>query len=207
MKPLEVEILVAELGRRRGDDQLYHIVYDGTVVDEETLRRSSAARPRRSPPGSSRPWRPAWTSTTALEAAWRPGGSGPDPRRRRPRGRRAREAAGVGRSGGSSGPSSAPSSAPERDPDGPRPAPAWSAPGGGLPAPGASSSKVAVDGVARAGSPERGRGRPAGTSDVDLGRERVRAARTGPRIVAAMPSARSRPTTRWPATEPTTVVR
>ncbi len=34
MKPLEVEILVAELSPS-GDDRLYHIAYDGTVVDEE----------------------------------------------------------------------------------------------------------------------------------------------------------------------------
>jgi proteasome alpha subunit len=45
MKPLEVEILVAEVGipdehgddsdRPHSEDQLYHIQYDGTVVDEE----------------------------------------------------------------------------------------------------------------------------------------------------------------------------
>ncbi len=35
MKPLEVEILVAELGAGPGDHRLYHIAYDGTVVDEE----------------------------------------------------------------------------------------------------------------------------------------------------------------------------
>jgi len=35
MKPLEVEILVAELGPTRADDRLYHIAYDGTVVDQE----------------------------------------------------------------------------------------------------------------------------------------------------------------------------
>jgi proteasome alpha subunit len=35
MKPLEVEILVAEVGPRPGEDQLFHILYDGTVVDEE----------------------------------------------------------------------------------------------------------------------------------------------------------------------------
>jgi proteasome alpha subunit len=34
MKPLEVEILVAELSLT-GDHRLYHIAYDGTVVDEE----------------------------------------------------------------------------------------------------------------------------------------------------------------------------
>ncbi len=35
MKPLEVEILVAELGSGQEDDQLYHISYDGTVTDED----------------------------------------------------------------------------------------------------------------------------------------------------------------------------
>jgi proteasome alpha subunit len=35
MKPLEVEILVAEVGVRQEDDQLFHILYDGTVVDED----------------------------------------------------------------------------------------------------------------------------------------------------------------------------
>jgi proteasome alpha subunit len=35
MKPFEVEILVAEVGARPGEDQLFHILYDGTIVDEE----------------------------------------------------------------------------------------------------------------------------------------------------------------------------
>jgi proteasome alpha subunit len=35
MKPLEVEILVAEVGEEPGEDQLFHILYDGSVVDEE----------------------------------------------------------------------------------------------------------------------------------------------------------------------------
>lgn len=34
MKPMEVEILVAEVGHSAGGDQLFHIQYDGTVVDE-----------------------------------------------------------------------------------------------------------------------------------------------------------------------------
>jgi len=34
MKPLEVEILVAEVGEDPDADQLFHILYDGTVVDE-----------------------------------------------------------------------------------------------------------------------------------------------------------------------------
>ena len=35
MKPLEVEILVAEVGATTADDQLFHILYDGTVMDED----------------------------------------------------------------------------------------------------------------------------------------------------------------------------
>jgi proteasome alpha subunit len=34
MKPMEVEILVAEVGLTTEGDQLFHILYDGTVVDE-----------------------------------------------------------------------------------------------------------------------------------------------------------------------------
>ncbi|HEY5874730.1 MAG TPA: proteasome subunit alpha [Ilumatobacteraceae bacterium] len=34
MKPMEVEILVAEAGHDGKPDQLFHILYDGTVVDE-----------------------------------------------------------------------------------------------------------------------------------------------------------------------------
>ncbi len=35
MKPYEVEILVAQVGESVEDDELYHILYDGTVMDEE----------------------------------------------------------------------------------------------------------------------------------------------------------------------------
>ena len=35
MKPLEVEILVAEVGTEVDRDQLFHILYDGTVLDEQ----------------------------------------------------------------------------------------------------------------------------------------------------------------------------
>lgn len=35
MKPLEVEILVAEVGSTSAGDRLYHIMYDGTVLDEK----------------------------------------------------------------------------------------------------------------------------------------------------------------------------
>jgi proteasome alpha subunit len=35
LKPLEVEILVAELGAGEDGDQFYHLLYDGSVADEE----------------------------------------------------------------------------------------------------------------------------------------------------------------------------
>jgi proteasome alpha subunit len=35
MKPYEVEILVAQVGATAADDELFHILYDGTVMDEE----------------------------------------------------------------------------------------------------------------------------------------------------------------------------
>ncbi|MCB1010941.1 MAG: proteasome subunit alpha [Microthrixaceae bacterium] len=34
MKPMEVEILVAEVSASAADDQLFHILYDGTLIDE-----------------------------------------------------------------------------------------------------------------------------------------------------------------------------
>jgi proteasome alpha subunit len=37
MKPMEVEILVAEVAPDPARDQLFHILYDGTVMDEENL--------------------------------------------------------------------------------------------------------------------------------------------------------------------------
>jgi proteasome alpha subunit len=37
MKPLEVEILVAELSADNRPDQLYHIAYEGTISDEENF--------------------------------------------------------------------------------------------------------------------------------------------------------------------------
>ncbi len=35
MKPMEVEILVAEVGASEQEDQIFHILYDGSVVDED----------------------------------------------------------------------------------------------------------------------------------------------------------------------------
>jgi proteasome alpha subunit len=34
MKPMEVEILVAEVGDAPSEDRLFHLLYDGTVIDE-----------------------------------------------------------------------------------------------------------------------------------------------------------------------------
>ncbi len=35
MKPMEVEILVAEVGYDPADDELFHVLYDGVILDEE----------------------------------------------------------------------------------------------------------------------------------------------------------------------------
>src|SRR5271169_61126 len=37
MKPLEVEILVAELGEDQNQNQLYHVAYEGTITDEDSF--------------------------------------------------------------------------------------------------------------------------------------------------------------------------
>jgi proteasome alpha subunit len=37
MKPMEVEILVAEVGTSPADDQMFHIMYDGTVMDQKDV--------------------------------------------------------------------------------------------------------------------------------------------------------------------------
>jgi proteasome alpha subunit len=68
MKPLEVEILVAELGEAGQPDQLYHIAYEGTITDEErfavlggdaeTITERVAAA-----------WQEGWDLSGALKAA------------------------------------------------------------------------------------------------------------------------------------------
>ena len=35
MKPMEVELLIAEVGAEPADDQLFHVLYDGSVTDED----------------------------------------------------------------------------------------------------------------------------------------------------------------------------
>lgn len=67
MKPMEVEILVAEIGETADDDQMFHIRYDGTVDDEsdhvvlggeaETISERLAAA-----------YRPAMTLADAVKA-------------------------------------------------------------------------------------------------------------------------------------------
>jgi proteasome alpha subunit len=37
VKPLEVEILIAELGKSAETDQLFHVMFDGTVLDERNF--------------------------------------------------------------------------------------------------------------------------------------------------------------------------
>ncbi len=43
-KPYEVEIVVAEVGDRADDDQIYRLTYDGSVADERGLRRHGRRR-------------------------------------------------------------------------------------------------------------------------------------------------------------------
>jgi proteasome alpha subunit len=76
MKPLEVEILVAEITDTPGEEQLFHILYDGTVMDETNFVVLG---------GDSDPintvvaegWKPGLTAREALELA-RTALAGPD---------------------------------------------------------------------------------------------------------------------------------
>ncbi len=58
MKPMEVEILVTEVAPTPDDDELYHILYDGTVVDESNFSVLGGE---------------AEAIATRLEALWEPG--------------------------------------------------------------------------------------------------------------------------------------
>ncbi len=69
MKPLEVEILVAEVGRDRDGDQLYHIQYDGTLVDESRFSVLGVATRRPSPRVMSAAWEEGMDLGAALAAA------------------------------------------------------------------------------------------------------------------------------------------
>jgi len=68
MKPLEVEILVAELGTDQHPHQLYHIAYEGTITDEDRYavlggETESIAQKVESA------WTENWTLSAALRAA------------------------------------------------------------------------------------------------------------------------------------------
>jgi proteasome alpha subunit len=57
-KPMEVEILVAEVGAQPGADQMFHVNYDGTIVDESNYSVLGGD---------------ADTIAQRLESTWRPG--------------------------------------------------------------------------------------------------------------------------------------
>ncbi len=68
MKPLEVEILVAELGSGSRPNQLYHIAYEGTITDEDryaVLGGETEAIAQR----LEEQWREGWALPEALRAA------------------------------------------------------------------------------------------------------------------------------------------
>ena len=68
MKPLEVEILVAELGTGLHPPQLYHIAYEGTITDEDryaVLGGETETIAQR----LEEPWTEGWSLTDALRAA------------------------------------------------------------------------------------------------------------------------------------------
>jgi proteasome alpha subunit len=70
MKPLEVEILVAEVGARPGEDEMFHILYDGTVVDEQ--RFSALGGEAEAITGRlAVAYQPDWTLAEALAASVR----------------------------------------------------------------------------------------------------------------------------------------
>jgi proteasome alpha subunit len=58
MKPMEVEILVAEVGETVDEDQIFHVLYDGSVIDEDRFSAIGGDADAMTPP---------------LEAAVRPG--------------------------------------------------------------------------------------------------------------------------------------
>ena len=137
IKPMEVEIVVAELGADPSRDRLFHILYDGTVVDEQgytvlggeadaiaragqgQLRAGSVPRRRPAHRGRRR-----WPGPTAAEPE-RARGGGAQPGQRPPvvpppHGRRGRRRALAGGDGG--GRSAAPTSPrPSRRPPRSRP--------------------------------------------------------------------------------------
>ncbi len=68
MKPLEVEILVAELGEPGQPHQLYHVAYEGTITDEEHFAvLGGDAETIAERVGAA--WRADWDLSSALKAA------------------------------------------------------------------------------------------------------------------------------------------
>ena len=66
MKPLEVEILVAELGESQ--NQLYHIAYEGTITDEDRFAvLGGDAETIAERVGAA--WQAEWDLATAVTAA------------------------------------------------------------------------------------------------------------------------------------------
>jgi proteasome alpha subunit len=66
MKPLEVEILVAELGE--DENQLYHIAYEGTITDEDRFAvLGGDAETITERVGAA--WQPDWDLAAAVKAA------------------------------------------------------------------------------------------------------------------------------------------
>ena len=83
MKPMEVEILVAEIGDGRAHDQLFHITLRRHASSTRTASPCSAARPRPSPNAWKPPAADDLDQQGALQAAAEALG-GPDRTARRP---------------------------------------------------------------------------------------------------------------------------
>jgi len=68
MKPLEVEILVAELGDDLRPPQMYHIAYEGTITDEDRFA-VLGGETEGIVTALDAAWSPTWTLAEALGAA------------------------------------------------------------------------------------------------------------------------------------------
>ena len=68
MKPLEVEVLVAELGTDQRSDQLYHIAYEGTITDEDRFA-VLGGETEAIVVALDEAWSLSWTLPEALQAA------------------------------------------------------------------------------------------------------------------------------------------
>ncbi len=68
MKPLEVEILVVELGSHGGPGQLYHVAYEGTIADQESFAAIGGETATIAARFGER-WKKDWSLGEALRAA------------------------------------------------------------------------------------------------------------------------------------------